>query len=273
MIASDTEAQVSSITSELIEPEVITVDEDYTYTSTSSAPSGIEDLPQVTSKKANQFKMELTKVENTIFDPNKNEGIYEAADLDAVKINVSQRISPKKRIETLLYIDFNDAKANGLDISREDRLTHYDREIHSAVATLAAAGNQYISPNMIFQLLSGDFSAKNKNGMSPETRDRIIKSLNKMRVTNVKLNASAEIKAGMIFDGTIENYLIPAKRVEIVLSGQLIKDCIYLYDTLPLFNYTSKKNQIESVDIKMLDTPLANTPENIILKCYLLKRI
>ncbi len=232
-----------------------------------------EKLPQVTSQKAEQFKFNMSKIENIAFTPSKNVSVYEATGINDVKVNVSRGKSPKKRVETLLYIDFNDAKANGLDISNEDRLTPYDREVHNAVATLSAAGNVYINPYMIFQVLSGNSSDKTKSGMSPETREKIVKSLNKMRFTNVKINASAEVKAGMILEGTFENYLIPAKRTEVMLNGQIIKDCIYLYDVLPMFNYASMKNQIASVDIRMLDTPLANTHENIVLKFYVLKRI
>ena len=57
------------------------------------------------------------------------------------------------------------------------------------------------------------------------------------------------------------------------MNGQRIKDCIRIIDPLPLFSYASKKNQIASIDISLLDTPLNNTPENIELKAYLLRRI
>ena len=238
-----------------------------------STEENLSQLPQVISQKADQFKVNMSKVENIAFTPSKNEVVYEATDINTVKVNVSRGKSPKKRVETLLYIDFNDAKVNGLNISHEDRLTPYDREVHNAVASLVAAGNICINPYMIFQVLSGNSSDKTKSGMSPETREKIVKSLNKMRFTNVKINASAEVKAGMILEGTIDSYLIPAKITEVMLNGQVIKDCICLYDTLPLFNYANMKNQIASVDVKMLDTPLANTPENIVLKCYVLKRI
>ena len=234
--------------------------------------SSQRNLPQVVSKKPTHFKMGTTKVENTLFDPIKNESIYEATGINDVKINVSRRNSQKKRIETLLYIDFNAAKVNGLTISNEDRITPYDREIYNAVATLVAAGNDHISPNMIFQLLSGNTSdARNK--MSEETREKIIRSVYKMRATMIRVNATAEVKAGMMAEGIFEGYLIPAARVEIILNGQRIKDCIRIIDPLPLFSYASKKNQIASIDISLLDTPLNNTPENIELKAYLLRRI
>ena len=215
--------------------------------------------------------MGMSKVENTLFDEDKNPGIYAATDESEVRVNVS-RANAQKRIETLLYIDFNDAKANGLIISNEERITAYDREIHNAVATLAAEGNEYISPSMIFQLLSGNVS-DDRNKMSDETREKITNSLRKLRYTNVTINATAEVKAGMIAEAHFERYLIPADRAEIILNGQRVNDAIRLLATLPLFDYASKKNQVVSVDIKMLNTPLQNSPENITLKGYLLKRI
>ena len=94
-----------------------------------------------------------------------------------------------------------------------------------------------------------------------------------MSTTRITVNASAEVEARMIAKATYVNYLISSKRVEIILNGQLIKDCIQLLDSLPLFDYASKKNQIASIDIKMRDAPIQNSPENIALKGYLLRRI
>ena len=230
-----------------------------------------KNLPQVVSKKSSQYKFGTSKVDNIAFDGERNLAIYDAVNEEDVSINVS-RANSQKRVETLIYIDFNDAKKNGITISNEERITPYDREIHNAVASLAAEGNEYISTSMIFQLLSGN-SSDERNKMSEETRKKIIRSVEKMSATRITVNASAEVKAGMIAKASYVNYLIPSKRVEIILNGQLVKDCIQLLDSLPLFDYASKKNQIASIDIKMLDAPIQNSPENITLKGYLLRRI
>lgn len=230
-----------------------------------------ENLPQVISKKSPQYKFGISKVDNITFDDERNSAIYDAVNEEDVSINVG-RANSNKRVETLIYIDFNDAKKSGITISNEERITPYDREIHNAVASLAAEGNQYISTSMIFQLLSGNTSDE-RNKMSEETRKRILRSIEKMSATRITVNASAEVKAGMIAKATYVNYLIPSKRVEIILNGQRVKDCIQLLDSLPLFDYASQKNQIASIDIKMLDAPIQNSPENITLKGYLLRRI
>ena len=97
-----------------------------------------------------------------------------------------------------------------------------------------------------------------------------------MMATLVTIDASAEISSKMITKttGIYKGALIPAERVEIMeLNGQKVTDCIHLLRTPPLYDYARDKNQIGTIDIKMLDTPLSNTKENIELKGYLLKRI
>ena len=164
-------------------------------------------------------------------------------------------------------------KSSGVSIAREDRNTPYDREIHNAVATLASAGNEFINPSMIFQLISGNSGNTN---ISPETRKEILRSIDKMMVTLVTIDASAEVGTHMItkHTGIYKGPLIPAERVEIMeLNGQKVTDCIHLLKNPPLYDYARDKNQIGSIDIKMLDTPLSNTKENIEIKGYLLRRI
>ena len=230
-----------------------------------------KNLPQVVSKKSPQYKFGISKIDNVLFDEEKNPAIYGASNESEVSVNVS-RANSQKRVETLIYIDFNDAKKNGITISNEERITPYDREIHNAVASLAADGNEYISTSMIFQLLSGNTSDE-RNKMSDETREKILDSVRKMSFTRVLINSSAEMKAGMTTEARFERYLIPAEKAEIILNGQRVKDCIRLLNSLPLFDYASKKKQVVSIDIKMLDTPIQNSSENITLKGYLLRRI
>ncbi len=231
-----------------------------------------EQIINATTTRASSYTFGTTKVEGLAFDPVKNPAIYSA--LVPVRIDVSRRKSQRKKIETLFYIDFKELKQRGVSIDYEYLLTPYDREIHNAVATLASAGNEYINPSMIFQLLSGNTGST--NDMSPETRKSILRSIDIMMATLVTIDASAEVSSHMITKttGIYKGALIPAERVEIMeLNGQKVTDCIHLLRTPPLYDYARDKNQIGSIDIKMLDTPLSNTKENIELKGYLLKRI
>ena len=79
-------------------------------------------IPGGTAKKVEHFKISISKPDHIIFDTDKNPQIYEATNIKDVKFTVSGN-SSKKKIETLFYIDFNDAKENGITISNEDRIT------------------------------------------------------------------------------------------------------------------------------------------------------
>lgn len=229
-------------------------------------------LLSTTSSRATSYSFGTSKVEGLAFDPAKNPAIYRT--IVPVKINVSNRKSTRKKIETLFSIDFKELKQRGVTIDYEYLITPYDREIHNAIATLAAAGNDYINPSMIFQLLSGN--TQSRNDMSPDTRKNIIRSIDIMMATLVTIDASTEVKANMITKNTgiYKGPLIPAERIEVIeLNGQKVTDCIHLLRTPPLYEYARDKNQIGSIEISMLDTPLSNTSENIELKGYLLRRI
>ena len=224
-----------------------------------------------TSTRARAYSFGTSKVENTAFDPSKNHNIY---DEEVVCIDVSKRTSKRKHIDTLLSIDFNDMKKNGVSIPRENFITPYDKEIHNAIVTLVAIGNEFINPSMIFQLLSGNTGKRTK--ISNETRENIMQSIRKMMMTLIRIDATAEVQSNMLTDkkGIYEGPLIPAERIEVIeLNGQRVTDCIHLFRTPPLYEYARDKNQIGSIEISMLDTPLSNTSENIELKGYLLRRI
>ena len=95
-------------------------------------------------------------------------------------------------------------------------------------------------------------------------------------MTLIRIDATAEVQSNMLTDkkGIYEGPLIPAERIEVIeLNGQRVTDCIHLFRTPPLYEYARDKNQIGSIEISMLDTPLSNTSENIELKGYLLRRI
>ena len=209
-----------------------------------------------------------TKLENAIFDPRKNPVFYDA-DVPAIDINVGKQ--GKNEITTIASIDFNDMKKMGVSISHEKWITPFDREILSIASSLYAAGNEYQSPQMIFQAMSGN---KEKAKLTPEIRTKIIESLRKLRATTIEIDSSQEEKAGWIKQGKYEGSLLPSERVEaVMLNGQKVIDCIHFLRNSPLYEYAEGKNQISRVNIAMLKAPVNNTTENIELKFHLLRLI
>lgn len=216
-----------------------------------------------------------TKVEGLAFDTTKNEDLYE----QLAEINVSKREGKRKDIQVLFAIDFKELSKAGVKIEYEYRLTPFDKAVHNAIASLWVAGhqegknlNEYLTPRMIFQILAGNTSESREIG--PELRKAILGSIDKMRNTEITIDNSAEAKKFGYEKFICQSSLLPSERIEgITLNGNEVIDCIHILKKPPLFAYADIKNQVGSVEIKMLNVPIKNTLGNIELKEYLLQRI
>jgi len=225
---------------------------------------------KATSQKTKALVSGTTKLENVIFDPKKNPALYDsqntAGDFETRIGNVKN-----KPINTVASIDFDKMKSLGVSISHENWLTPFDREILSVASSLYAAGNEYQSPLMIYQALSGN---KEDVKLTPDMRSKIIKSLKKLRMTDINIDSSQEEKVGWNKKGHYEGALLPSERIEVMtLNGQEVVECIHFLRNSPLYEYAAGKNQISRVNIEMLNVPINNTEDNVILKCHLLRLI
>ena len=230
--------------------------------------NGEAPIANITTIRPKEAIFGVSKVENTAFNNRRNRHFYN--DKRPVHIEVGKQKG--RLVDALISIDFKEMKKLGVTIENEQMLTPYDREIHNAVSTLCAAGNEYINPQMIFQVLSGNTGPRAK--MSNEAREKILRSIDKMRYTEIEIDAAEEVRAGWNKKASYKGALIPSERVEIVkLNGQETVDSIHLFRNPPLYDYANNKNQIDRVDIKMLNAPISNTPENIELKGYLMRQI
>ena len=73
----------------------------------------------------------------------------------------------------------------------------FDKAVHNAIATLWVAGhqdgknfNEYLTPRIIFQILSGSINESREIG--PEIRKAILRSIDKMRNTEITIDNSEE---------------------------------------------------------------------------------
>ncbi len=227
---------------------------------------------EATTKKANEITSGTTKLETKVFSPRENPAFYN--DSNEIQMWVgNDKKRKEKELLTIVSIDFNEMKKKGVLIPSEKWLTHFDREVLCAASSLYEAGNNYITPKMIYQALSGN----NKDvKMTPAMRNEIIKSIDKLMGTTIEINASEEVKAGWRQEAEYKSALLPCKRVskkDIRINGQEVIDCIQLLGSSPLYDYAKGINQISRASIDMLNTPVNNTPENITLKGYLLRTI
>ena len=218
----------------------------------------------------NQFISSVDKVSNIAFNyaEVRNLVLYEG---NPVSIFVG-KYGSKKEITTTVSINFDEMEKHGVEIYGGKELTMYDREVHDAIATLCVEGdNQWITPQMIYQVMTGDPDARFRSKQSKQL-EAISNSVAKMMRSQITIDASKEAEAFGFDSFQYSGSLIPAEKVIAKLNGTVV-ECIHLHRNPPLYDYADRKGQIGRADIKLLNSPLNKTEETSILQGYLLRRI
>lgn len=179
-----------------------------------------------------------------------------------------ERRGSKKQITTIASIDL-DKLDDAVQIRAKKELTAYDREVHDAIVTLFVdGGNEFITPQMIYQVMTGNPNAY----LNPRQAKAISDSITKFMYSRVIIDASQEAKSYGFGSFKYDGNLISGERVTAVLNGNVL-ECLHILRPPILYEYANKKNQIGRLDIKLLNTPINKTEEIIMLQGYLYRRI
>jgi hypothetical protein len=174
----------------------------------------------------------------------------------------------KKQITTLASINFDNLNGS-VQIKGRKELTAYDREVHDAIITLYIdGGNEYITPQMIYQVMTGNPDAY----LNPKQAEAISESITKCMYSRLIIDASEEAKAYGFDSFKYDGSLISGERVTASLNGTVV-ECLHILRPPVLYEYANKKNQIGRFDIKLLNSPIKKTEEIITLQGYLYRRI
>ena len=179
-----------------------------------------------------------------------------------------ERRGSKRKINALVSIDFDNLNGK-VQISGRKELTAYDREVHDAIITLYVdGGNEYITPQMIYQVMTGNRKAY----LNPKQAEAISDSITKCMYSRVVIDASEEAKMYGFDKLKYDGNLISGKRVTVSLNGNVV-ECLRVLGEPILYEYADKKNQIGRFDIKLLNSPINKTEEIITLQGYLTRRV
>ena len=186
------------------------------------------------------------------------------------KVNVQKKSLMKKSpVYTLISIDIEEMKSQGVTIQGRRELRPYDQEVHDAITSqYVEGGNEYITDSMIFDTISGKEGAT----LNPKQREAISNAITKLMFSHVKIDASEEAKKFGLEKFVYDGYLLPAERVTVSLNGT-ITECIHLFRTPPLYDYAEKRKQIGRMSVKLLNSPVNKNEETIALQGYLYRRI
>lgn len=221
----------------------------------------IKDNKNILTKTPKTWITPLGKVIDLAFD---GEGrLYDA---EPILVKINSRKS-KKEILSAANLNFDDRR---IQITGKKELTSYDREVHDAIVTLyVGEGNEYITPQMIYRTMTG-----NKNiRLMPKQKNTIINSIEKMMYSRIKIVASQQECEAYGFDEfSYDGALLFAEKLTATLNNNIL-EAYHLLREPVFYTCANKKNQIERLNIKLLDSPVNKNKENIILQGYLYRRI
>lgn len=161
-------------------------------------------------------------------------------------------------------IDF-DALEGDITISR--RLTAFDKRAYIAISALFNAGNSVMTMTQIYYAMG----YTGKPGRSD--LERIDMSVTKM--TGARIYVNNEQEAGsyrydkFVYDGS----LLPVERGTAMVGGQYSDSAIHLFREPPVISFAKQRRQLTTLDVKLLQSPVNKTDQNLILDDYLIERI
>lgn len=200
------------------------------------------------------------------------------------KLSIDGEEQPVKEVkdaQSYVTLNFDDA-VKLTDLNKTNiTFSEFDQQIQEAVVSLMVAGNECISDHMIYKTLtqSGGHTTPPRWAQDIQASmhkfssvyitvrfDEIIKYFPELKNMNSEEYADAS--------GTVRTKLLMfSEIIRKTKNGSNV--CVYkMLETPILYTLANMKRQVGSIPIKALESDkLKNTPENTVLKNYLLKRI
>ena len=154
-------------------------------------------------------------------------------------------------------------------------LKPFDGEVLDACISIQAAGNKFTTIDTIYRCMIG--SSDKRKQPSPIMEKVIKLALDKLLFCKVRIDLTDACKRLGYNKGKpviLHNSFIPGFYVENVEVNGKLTTVIEFYEPSPLFKIAQIKNgQIISYPTSLLDTPGYNTPDIIVIKNYMLRRM
>lgn len=164
-------------------------------------------------------------------------------------------------------IDF-DALSNDGRITLTKRLLPFDKLVYIAVSALFNAGNNVITLSQIYYTMG--YTGR----PGPKDLTRINEAITKMTTARIFFDNEQEAEKykkypRFKYDGS----LLPLERGTVIVNGKLADAAIKIYREPPLISFAKQRNQITTLDAKLLRAPISKTDANLQIQDYLLERI
>ena len=166
---------------------------------------------------------------------------------------------------TVFSIDFEALE----DVTITKKLDPTDKRVYIAVNALYNAGNNVITLPEIYTAMGY------KGTPGREDRQKINNALTKMNSARIFIDNKSEAAVlkgyeRLQYDGS----LLPFERITAIVNGQPAKAAIRVFREPPLISFAkAHNNQITTIDVKLLQSPISKTNANLALEDYLIERI
>ena len=224
----------------------------------------MDNLPRIFGGPPEKLSYPVDKINATVW-----RNLERAARNGSGQIEFAMEKRGSSKEATAYYsINFDELeKETGIAVSQ--KLTAFDKRVYVAVYAISRElKTNIMSVGQIYVAMG------NKGQPAPNQTEKINESLTKMGMARVYLDNTEEttVNKGYTtfkYDGP----LLPFERVSAYINGGLSNAAIHILSELPLMRFARERNQITTIERKLLETPLNQTVETLGIEDYLLERI
>lgn len=189
---------------------------------------------------------------------------------EEVRLTVGRKGNQLVEIKTTIAFD-----DKNIQFSNNASITAYDKIVHDAVCSLYAAGNETFTPEMVYRAMNGMVESE---FVSPKSISMIVESLEKMRVTDIAIDYTDQLRMtnpSDTFDlARVSGAMLLMQKVTVSTGG--VTKWAYRLTSMPVvYEYSRLIKQIIPIPLQLLNTKetTRSTDTVIIIRQYILQRV
>ena len=155
------------------------------------------------------------------------------------------------------------------EITENLKTQPFDKRVYIAVSALYNAGNEVITLSQIY------YAMGNTGKPSPNQIKKIDDAVTKMYKANILLDNTQEARAlkGKYPLFRYDGHLLPIERITAIINGQVTESAIHIFREPPLMTFAKEREQVTTVNVTLLQSPVSKTDANLQIDDYLIERI
>lgn len=213
-------------------------------------------LPRMNAIHVDKVAYPLDKLNSTVWS-----SLMLSAEPIAIR---AEAYGSEKPIDIAYAIDF-DNLAEALPVART--LTPYDKRVYVAAASLYGVGNDVITLRQLHNAMG------NTGRPAANQRKRISQSIEKMSAARIRIDNTQEAGTYRYPKFVYKGQLLPTEGIEMIVNGNIVEEAIHLLREPPAMAFAKGRQQVTTIPMKLLQSPLSKTDMNLAVEDYLITRV